>query len=166
MYLDTVKARLEELHSVRLDKIFPCTEEEVSILEQKIGRALPAAYREFLLWMVRDIGGLFQGSECHYWDVILLQRAAAELMQEDEFSEPFPEDAFVFLMHQGYQFHFFRTGEGDDPPVYHYVEGQEEGGSIKMVYSHFSDFLLAMVEHHARITRYIASLQSKRLKED
>lgn len=165
MYLNAVKARLEELRSVRLDKILSCTEEEVSILEQKIGRFLPAAYREFLLWMGRGTGGLFQGSECLYWDVIPLQKAAADLMQEDEFSGPFPEDAFVLLMHQGYQFHFFRTSEGDDPPVYHYLEGQEES-SMKLVYSHFSDFLLAMVENHARISRYIASLHPDRPKDD
>ncbi|MGH2495033.1 MAG: SMI1/KNR4 family protein [Ktedonobacteraceae bacterium] len=156
MYLDKVKAQLEELHIVRVEKIIPCTEEEVRILERKIRHSLPAAYREFLLWMGQGTGGLFQGSECLYWDLIPLQKAAVKLMQEDEFVDPLPEDAFVFLMHQGYQFHFFRTNEGDDPPIYYYLEEQEQS-SIRTVYSHFSDFLLAMVENHAQIANYIAS---------
>lgn len=37
-----------------------------------------------------------------------------------------PADAFVFLMHQGYQFSFFALAKGDDPAVSSYLEGRKE----------------------------------------
>src|SRR5258707_14053477 len=150
MYLQRVKARLEELFIVRLDTIIACTEEEVHALEQEVGLLLPAAYREFLLWMGHGSGGLLGGSDFLYEDLILLQRDAAELMKEDTYPEPLPEDACVFLMHQGYQFGFFRTSEGDDPPVYRYSEGAEQS-SITANAPHFSEFLLGVVEDTAKI---------------
>ncbi len=165
MYLDKVKARLSELRIVHPDKIVPCTEEEVGILEGKIGRSLPAAYREFLLWMGRGTGGLFSGSECLYWDLLSLQKSAIELMQEDGFMEPLPEDAFVFLMHQGYQFNFFCTGEGNDPAVYYYLEEQTKS-SITTIYPHYSDFLLAAVEYNAKIIEHVAGLHPEKSKAD
>ena len=32
------------------------------------------------------------------------------------------DDDFVFFMHQGYEFCFFKLSEGDNPPVYFYSE--------------------------------------------
>lgn len=46
-----------------------------------------------------------------------------------------PADAFVFSMHQGYEFNFFVICEGNDPPVYKYVEG---GGPPVLVWDSFS----------------------------
>src|SRR5207248_219520 len=117
MYLDAVKTRLEKLQQrfpfVDPEKIVPCTEEEVRKLEQQVGLKLPQAYREFLLWMGHNGGGLLQGSDCFYQHLPRIQKGAVELLEEDGFPDPLPADAFVFLMHQGYQFDFFRVSEGD-----------------------------------------------------
>ncbi len=176
MYLDKVIARLEELHIVRPETIIPCTEEEVRSLEHQIGRSLPGAYREFLLWMGHSTGGLLRGSDYRYQDLISLQKWAVELMEEDGFPDPLPGDAFVFLMHQGYEFDFFRIGEGDDPPVYYFLEGEHHGsitnleggqhGTITAVHAHFSELLLAIVENSAEIIDYVASLHPEKAKDD
>jgi hypothetical protein len=165
MYLEKVKARLEELHLAQLDKIIPCTEEEVRTLEQEVGLSLPAAYREFLLWMGHGTDGLLRGSDCLYEDLILLQRDAVGLMKEDDYPEPLPEDAFVFLMHQGYQFGFFRTSEGDDPPVYRYYEGADQS-SITTIGPHFSEHLLSVVEDTAKIIENTANRRSAQAKNN
>jgi len=104
----------------------PCSENEISLLEQRIGHPLPKAYREFLLWAGHGAGHLMQGSDFYYDDLDGLREAAVELLQEDNIFQRLPSNAFVFYMHQGYQFAYFLLGHGDDPPIYAYVEGQDE----------------------------------------
>ena len=162
-YLEKAKARFEKLRIVRPDQLRPCTEEEVRRLGQQVGLSLPEAYKEFLLWMGHGAGGFLRGSDCFYKQLIPLQRWAVELMEEDGFTAPLPADAFVFLMHQGYQFDFFRTGEGDDPPVYYYFEGAKEG-SITIVYPHFSELLLALVEMDAELLEDVAKRHPEKAK--
>ncbi|MEM1544609.1 MAG: SMI1/KNR4 family protein [Candidatus Bathyarchaeia archaeon] len=49
---------------LRLNELKPCTEEEMKALEEKLGRSLPAAYREFLLWTGKRVGrGTFMRNE-------------------------------------------------------------------------------------------------------
>lgn len=150
MYLAQVKVRFEEAHIVSSTKIIPCKEQEIDDLERRAGVALPEAYREFLLWMGRGAGDFLQGSSCFYHDLFWLQSTAKELLAEHHFPESLPLDAFVFFMHQGYQFDFFRVGEGNDPSVYLYGDWIEQT-SFPLIYAHFSDFLLAEIERFARI---------------
>lgn len=164
-YLEKVKARIEELHVLYPDKIAPCTEEEVWALEKELGRALPAAYREFLLWMGHNDGNLQRGTNWLYEDLAFLQEDAVELMQQDAFPVTLPQDAFVFLMHAHYQFAFFRTSEGDDPPVYMYVETDEEI-ALKISDSHYSDFLLDLVESDEKMIERIERLHPEEAKKD
>lgn len=67
------------------------------------------------------------------------------LLEENNFPEVLPADAFVFWMHQGYQFAFFRIGEGEDPPVYHFEEGQESQ-TFQRIHDKLSEFLLVEEE--------------------
>ena len=150
MYLDKVKARVEELHIIRVEKMILCTEQEIRALEQKIGSSLPVAYQEFLLWMSRRSGGLLRGENWLYEHLEDIQLDAIELMRRDGFPVTLPADAFVFLMHEGYHFAFFRTSEGDDPPVYEYIETDAEI-ALKISSSHYSDFLLDVFEQEAKL---------------
>jgi SMI1 / KNR4 family (SUKH-1) len=165
IYLEKVKARVDELHVLYPDKLVPCTAEEVERLEHKIGRSLPEAYREFLLWMGHWTGGLWRGTNWLYEDLDAIQEDAVELMQRDAFPVTLPPDAFVFLMHAHYQFAFFRTSEGDDPPVYMYVETDEEI-ALKISDSHYSDFLLDLVESDEKMIEEIERLHPEEAKKD
>ncbi len=149
MYLDNLKARLVELGFVSSNELLPCTEEEVSSIEQKLGIFLPDAYKEFLLWMGHGSGRLMQGSDCFFKHLPALQEWAIELLQENHFPELLPNDAFVFFMHQGYQFSFLRTSEGADPPIYYYCEGEDQTSFIK-THEHYSEFLGTEIEIHAK----------------
>jgi hypothetical protein len=122
MYLDTVKARFRSLNVLRRQKVVPCTEKEVRRLEKTLGFPLPAAYREFLRWMGHGAGNFLRGTDCFYKCLPLLQGWATELLEENENPVVLPEDAFVFGMHQGYQFVFLRRSDGDNPPIYYYTE--------------------------------------------
>ena len=66
--------------------------------------------------------------------MIGIKEGAEELLEDDDTwlieergaeGNPFelPDDAFIFLMHQGYQFMYFHTADrNEDPPVYYYLE--------------------------------------------
>lgn len=183
MYLERAKRRLEEINEMkkrfkemgiegsdwgelRLNEPEPCTEDEVKALEEKLGRTLPEAYKEFLLWMGKGVGkgNLMAGEDFFVWNWEKEQemlKLVRELFEEDEFPGELPEDAFVFLFHQGYSFLFFRLSEGDDPPVYLWIESET---SFQKISEHFSDWLLERIELHGKSVKNYGESMMKRLK--
>jgi len=85
---------------------------------------------------------------------------AREVLQDDQFPGELPEDAFVFFFHLSHAFCFFRLSEGDDPPVYLWVEGYTE---FKKTHEHFSDWLMKEIELHGRGVELHGELMLKRL---
>ena len=75
-----------------------------------------------------------------------LMHEAKSLLAEDEAGVTLGENAFVFLMHQGYEFLYFYLSEGDDRPVYQYVEGI---GMPMLAWKSFSDFLKDTIAQHS-----------------
>lgn len=148
MYLDKVKKQLIELKIALPQELLGCTQDEVIKLEQQLRIYFPKAYQEFLLLMGHGAGNFLRGSDCFFEHLLCLQNWAVKLLQENNFSESLPEDAFVFLMHQGYQFSFFRLSEGDDPPTYYYCEGSDQ--NFTRSHDRLSDFLATEVEIHAQ----------------
>lgn len=157
MYLDKFKARLAELQHLFTDELLPCTEEQIHSLERQYGLTLPMAYKEFLLWGGVYAAGLLEGSNGFFDDLSELREGAEKLLERNEFPEPLPKDAFVFLMHQGYVFWFFTASEGDDPPVYSYEEGEAAVPyarvPFKKLSSSFSKFLEESLEQEAAIAK-------------
>lgn len=102
-----------------------CTEAEVAELESLVRRTLPPSYVLFLRAAGRSAGRLFRGSSATYPELISnvdwLRKRLASPDREDAF-ERFPEDAFPFLVHQGYTMLYFCTNLGDASPVFQYIE--------------------------------------------
>jgi SMI1 / KNR4 family (SUKH-1) len=94
-----------------------CSDEEIRHLEAVLDVTVPSVYRDFLKVVGRRGGGLFRGSDFTYPQLLELRRWAEELLGEDASGYELPPDSVVLLMHHGYQFLFFRTAEGADPPV-------------------------------------------------
>src|SRR5260370_32840327 len=107
MYLEIAKKRAEDLYRLTGSRPHPCTLEEVEELERWSGHRFPEVYREFLLWMGRLGGGLLQGIACFYRDLKNLPSYAQELLEEDQFVGQLPENAFIFLLFEGFRFNFF-----------------------------------------------------------
>jgi SMI1-KNR4 cell-wall len=149
VYLDKVKKQLIELKLVLPDEMLGCTHYELIEFEKQMGISLPTAYEEFLLLMGHGAGKFLRGSDCFLKKLPCLREWAIELLQENNFLEPLPNDTFVFFMHQGYQFSFFRLLEGDDPPTYSYSEGTNQTSFIKS-HERFSEFLTTEVKVHAK----------------
>ncbi|TVX94892.1 SMI1/KNR4 family protein [Cohnella terricola] len=129
------------------------TASEVKKCEQALGLKLPDQYHEFLLAIGHYAGLLFQGTDILFrnvGDLLELRKEAEDLLIENEETFILPTDAFVFSMHQGYEFNFFVISEGNDPPVYQYVEGD---GPPVLVWDSFSAFLRKSINSCAQAIR-------------
>lgn len=149
LYLEPIKQRLIALNLASPHDLIGCTMREIIELEQQLGVKLPIAYQEFLRIMGKGAGQFLRGSDCFYDQLLDLQQAAGELLAENHFLGKIPDDAFVFFMHQGYQFSFFRLSEGDNPPTYSYCEGEQHQSFIK-THERYSEFLATEVELHQK----------------
>lgn len=117
-----------------------CDEWTVRDLEQQLRVTLPAAYRAFLLVAGH---GFPTWSGSHHTvddDLPALQQMASRLLKERGSS--LPTDAFVFLIHQGVAVQFFLLGDGDDPPVYEWVD-YAEPQPIERAGRNFTGFVAA-----------------------
>ncbi|MGH2612299.1 MAG: SMI1/KNR4 family protein [Rhabdochlamydiaceae bacterium] len=164
--MERAKSKQEDMYRVGYSQFVPCTVEEVEKIEICIGHCLPEAYREFLLWMGHSGGGFLRGSNCFYRDLRNLQESAQELLDEDQFPGKLPKDAFVFFMHQGYQFNFFCLDEGDDPPVLCYLEEEPVKTSFFQIYPRFSDFVITEIEGHIKIKDTIKASEMRRMQNE
>ncbi|MBA2394072.1 MAG: SMI1/KNR4 family protein [Ktedonobacteraceae bacterium] len=157
MYLTMAKKRKEESLLLRDEHSVGCNQKEIEEIELFMKSRLPQAYQEFLLWMGHSCGRFLQGSDCFYPILKDLQQYARELLSEDHYAGKLSEDAFIFFMHQGYYFLFFHLTEGDDPPIYSYLENttQPDQSTIVKEYSHLNDFLLAEMETYIQVGKEI-----------
>lgn len=114
-------ALLEKLDGARAAKLVGLSESEITAIQEKHAIALPSAYREFLSLMGRDDGGLFS-------NIILFpglekyRQQAYDMASQHGFELPL--SAYVFQIDDS-GFRYFCLDEGDDPPVYEYIEGRK-----------------------------------------
>lgn len=120
-----------------------CSEREIQALAQAAGHTLPAAYKAFLDTMGNGAGDFLASYDIFAKQLPGLRESAIRLLEQAPASYTLPEDAFVFAMHQGYEFNFFLCSEGDDPPVYQFVEGSDEPVPV---WQSFSAFMLDQIE--------------------
>jgi hypothetical protein len=119
---DTVAEYVSRFRSLGLDG-GAATDGEIAEFERSAG-ALPVAYKAYLLIAGREPPSAWVGSDCTLRHLPSLREGAEELLR-DNGQPPLPARAFVFLMHQGYQFFYFEAdGKNDDPPVFYYLEGE------------------------------------------
>lgn len=120
----------------------PMDSASIERLEEHLGLPIPAAYRDYLAIAGASPPPKLVGSDCHADYLFKLHDWAIELLNES--GDPFslPDDAIVFLMHQGYQFFYVHAdGDADDPPVYYYFENRSQ---VERPYERFSDWVAAI----------------------
>jgi len=103
-----------------------CPRGQIDEIESSLGVRLPSSYRRFLARFGRDDGAsaALRGSDYYLPLLLDLRSGAEELLRESNSSFALHPQDFVFWMHQGYQFCFFRAdGSNQDPPVFYYFEG-------------------------------------------
>ena len=111
---------------------------KVEKLERKKGLVFPEIYKEFFRNCQSETPTHLVGTDLadKYPN---LNEWAIELLEEDGANFALEPDDFVFLMHQGYVFCYFKADGNADPQVYRYTEGKLERESAGKL----SDFLAA-----------------------
>jgi hypothetical protein len=122
-----------------------CSKSEIQNLEKFFGQPFPVIYKEFLGLIGKEAGNFLSGTDISYKYLKSLQKEAKELLEENRLDVGCLTNAFVFAMHQGYEILFFYVTDGDDPPVYQYVEGNDR--AIK-AWDSFSDYLKNMANQY------------------
>jgi hypothetical protein len=115
-----------------------CPEEEIARLEEGLGVALPAVYRQFLRRMGRSAARFLTGTDFLFADLGGLRLQAQQSLHETKAGFRLKDTDFVFAAHQGYEFLFFDAQESDDPAVWHYEEGDS---APQKVFGRFSEWL-------------------------
>ncbi len=133
-----------------------CSRAEIDALQEKFAITLPQLYVEWLTIMGHGAGQFLKGSDAFFPALLELREGAEELLAEAGGKFTLPQDAFVFLMHQGYQFLYFRTNHFDpDPPVTHFIEGKVPS----QAWDHISDYFQQVLIDHLRIIAELKKLK-------
>lgn len=147
-HLSWCKAQLEQLDLTTYQQAKPCTMQDITELEHLCDQALPPAYTEFLSWMGHGAGAFLQYLTCFFPTLPTHQQAARTMLTQDASPATLPDDTFVFHLHPDDHFVFFRTSEGDDPPVYAHKRDWRVKPFQKIFYR-FSDFLAIQLALYA-----------------
>ena len=110
-----------------------CTWNDIDKLAQRHLVRFPADYTTFLLKAGNGATGLWAGSDYTLNRLDGIQVGARELLAA--IGLELPRDAFVFFMHQGYQFFYFCENG-----VYFYLEGASQ---VERRHSTFQEFFEA-----------------------
>lgn len=115
----------------------------IARLEDHLARPIPPAWRAYLAIAGTSPPPKLVGSDCYGRYLFELHEWAIELLNESGIPFSLPDDAIVFLMHQGYQFCFFHADSvTEDPPVYRFIE---DGTVAERTHERFSDWVAAIV---------------------
>ena len=90
-------------------------------LEKKLNLTFPLIYKKFYLECQKSIPKTMIGTDL-YHDKNELKEWALELLKEDNAENFLTEKDFVFMMHQGYIFWYFKANGDENPNVYFYRE--------------------------------------------
>lgn len=105
---------------------------EIAQIEAMAGGHLPATYIQFLSRLGVSAGLFMHGSDFTCGQLPGINRIAREITSK--VNVVLPRTAFVFLMHQGYDFLYLDPAEGNDPEVWKF----EDGGTVRRLGMSFS----------------------------
>lgn len=94
---------------------------ELEALEKELGIKFPLVYKEFYKKSKTFHPKKLVGTDL-FSNNNTLKEEALELLKEDNAKNFLTDKDFVFMMHQGYMFWYFRADGNENPNVYYYIE--------------------------------------------
>ncbi|MBG6151017.1 hypothetical protein IWQ47_002300 [Aquimarina sp. EL_43] len=177
MYLQESKNFLKDYPKIT-SKFRGCSEQEINKLASILDEEIPEAFKEFLRWFGKSGGKILRGTDYYYEylsgevyedlkeEEILSQNytfknVGIDLLNENNFNgKELLKDTILFMSHQGYSIEYIKTNEGDNPPVYIFVEQGEwlEKGPTLWANS-FSEYLLNMLQQEIKALKQIGQIK-------
>lgn len=118
------------------DSIKGASLKEINKLESNLNIKLPEIYKQFLIKMGKKAGRYGRGEYMFINSLEQIQTNANNLLEDDK-SELFPlTNNFTFFMHEDYDFLFFPLNQGDNPPIYRYLDKNIYNDEIKTNFSY------------------------------
>ena len=146
VFVDTPQKLIDD-HFRELTRFEGYEESGIVRCEQELDVRFPAAYRDFLLCMGKASGDLLCGSDqAGLEDLEDFRKQALELIEESGSTFRLPDDAVVWLFHQGYQFTYFRCNAPRDTPQMLWSEGEDEPMELAASFIEFVEARLEALE--------------------
>ncbi len=107
-------------------------------IENEFHILLPDVYKRFYNLCAVSIPDTLIGTDLlNNFSYYHLRNSAEELLQDDGVDNFLKSEDFVFMIHQGYMFWYFKADGEADPIVYGYYEGKKSPDN----FGHFSIFI-------------------------
>lgn len=106
-------------------------------IELEQGKVLPTIYKEFYAQCKKATPKKLIGTDLLH-EYPELNKWACEILEENQLDNFLEKDDFVFMMHQGYLFWYFKADGTDNPMVHGFNEVDKAPKQI----SSLSDFLI------------------------
>lgn len=116
-----------------------CKLRQIEVFEKRLGIHLPMAYREFLLWMGEDFGGIFRGTLIFFRDLKVNEEILLEMSEQYSLPVDAPS-VMVFFTHQGYQACWFKLCDDSQDPICFYFNNSQLSVGVRDIGS-FTKFL-------------------------
>lgn len=151
--MPTVLESLENLLSAGItttERTKGCSDSEIEQIESSLNVKLPTSYKEFLKFMGKGAGDFLVGTDLFSPMLPTLRAWAEDLLSRTDSRFRLPGNAFIFLVHQGYQFMYFLLDTDDDPEVFYYEEGDT---APRLVIGRFTEWLASTVDDEINVRR-------------
>jgi hypothetical protein len=123
-----------------------CSEADIADIESRSNVKLPVAYRDFLLALGRSSEDFFSDVSFVYPTIRDDQKSITNILGTFKL----PASAYVFMVRNDLIL-FFDIKDGDDPPVYRYVQGDQATEKAADTFSEFlTDYLLTEIKMRKR----------------
>lgn len=116
---DSIHKKTIDYLSKKYSALKPCSSDEIIAIEDYFSVTLPNIYKEFLLMFGNGSSDYMVGDDYTFYWLKGMKAAANEMLRDSDLPE-LTNDSFVFWMHQGYQFMFFYTRDGNENPSVFY----------------------------------------------
>ncbi|MBO0592215.1 SMI1/KNR4 family protein [Cellulophaga sp. E16_2] len=177
MYLNEAKEFMAKYPQIT-SEFRGCSEEEIKTLESLHDPNIPEAFKEFLKWFGKSGGKILSGTDYYYpylsgeiyqdWieDEIVpigykFNDVGLNILNRNGFDgQELMKDSMVIMSHQGYAVEFIKTNEGNNPPVYIFVEQGDWLKKGPTIWGNtFSAYLLNMLEQEIKALEKIGLLK-------
>lgn len=115
-------------------------EELISEKEGELGVKFPSSYKIFLLTM-GEYATFLAGESCFFEDIEDVQTGFKNTFSKYVKQYQLTDEDFAFSSSQGTSYTFFKLNEGEDPPVYFYIEGYDLELPVRLTNS-LSNYLI------------------------